>query len=292
LVSVARLVKDAVDLARAGAPITITVSMAEDLRCAEADPNQIGQVLHNVLLNARQAMPEGGIVEVSAWNAEREGAPLIRISIRDYGCGISPEAMPRIFDPYFTTKQGGSGLGLATSYAIVSKHGGTLSVESKPGDGAVFTIELPASVEKAAAEEPVEGGMQSGTERLLVMDDEEALRKLLVLILSGLGYRVQAARDGAEAIAMCEKAKAAGEPFDAILLDLTVTSGMGGIEAAARLKELDSSLRLIVSSGYSDASAMANFRDYGFDDVIPKPWRAADLSGVFRRVLAGDRQAK
>jgi len=291
LVSVASLVMDAIHLARAGAQTSIDVRIAEDLRCAEVDPGQVGQVLHNILLNARQAMPEGGIIEVRADNVSRNGpgaGPRLRISIRDYGCGIPADALPRIFDPYFTTKPGGSGLGLATAYAIVAKHGGTLSVESRRGDGTVFTIDLPASVERPAPQPPIVAHIRNGTERLLVMDDEEALRKLLADVLSKLGYEVQTARDGAEAIALYEDAKASGRRFDAALLDLTVSGGMGGAEAAARLKELDPCLKLIVSSGYSDAPVMSDYRKYGFDGVVPKPWALADVSEVFRRVLVPD----
>jgi len=290
LLSVAKLVTDAVELARAGAQTSIEVSIAEDLLFADVDPGQIGQVLHNVLLNARQAMPEGGVIEVRAENfilASGAGAH-VRISIRDYGCGIPADVLPRIFDPYFTTKPGGSGLGLATAYAIIAKHGGNLSVESKPGHGTVFTIDLPASQESPAPEPPIVGPMQAGTERVLVMDDEEALRKLLERVLTSLGYEVQTARDGAEAIALCEEAKASGHSFDVVLLDLMVSGGMGGIEAATKLKELDPSLKLIVSSGYSDALVTADFRKYGFDDVIPKPWTVVQVSEVFRSVLLPD----
>jgi CheY-like chemotaxis protein len=166
--------------------------------------------------------------------------------------------LPRIFDPYFTTKPGGSGLGLATAYAIIAKHGGSLSVESKPGDGSVFMIDLPASQEGPAPQAPIVADIQAGTGRILAMDDEEALRKLLETVLATLGYEVQTAHDGAEAIALCEEAKAYGRSFDAVLLDLTVSGGMGGIEAAVRLKELDPSLKLIVSSGYSGAAVMSD----------------------------------
>ena len=296
VVSIASLVTDAVQLARAGAQTRIEVSISEDLRSAEVDPSQIGQVLHNILLNARQAMPEGGNIEVRAENVVLSGSPeaatSVRISIRDYGCGIPAAILPRIFDPYFTTKAGGSGLGLATAHAIVVKHGGTLSVESKPGDGAVFTIDLPASEESSEPQAPMVDRTQAGSERLLVMDDEEPLRRLLDRVLTKLGYEVQTARDGAEAIALCESAKAAGRPFAAALLDLTVSGGMGGFEAAARLKEVDSSLRLIVSSGYSDAPVMSEFRKYGFDEMVAKPWGTAELSDVFRRVLAPDPNCK
>ena len=292
LVSVGKLVMDAVQLAHAGAQTSIEVSISEDLWFAEVDPGQIGQVLHNILLNARQAMPEGGIVEVHAENVALGDTPQadtrVRISIRDYGCGITADVLAQIFDPYFTTKVGGSGLGLATAYAIIAKHDGNLSVESKPGDGTTFTIELPASQEGPGPQLPIVARMQSGTERLLVMDDEEALSKLLKSVLTKLGYEVETARDGAEAIALVENAKASGRSFDAVLLDLTVRGGMGGAEAAVRLKALDPSLKLIVSSGYSDAPVMSDFRKYGFDDVIPKPWVIAEVSEVFRRVLVPD----
>jgi two-component system cell cycle sensor histidine kinase/response regulator CckA len=292
LVSVAKLVMDAVNLARAGAQTSIEVRISEDLRFAEVDPGYIGQVLHNILLNARQAMPEGGIIEVYAENVVLENASgpdaRVRIFIRDYGCGIPADVLPRIFDPYFTTKPGGSGLGLATAYAIIAKHGGNISVESEPGVGTVFTIDLPASQESPAPHVPIVSHVQTGTERILVMDDEEALRKLLETVLTSLGYEVQTARDGAEAIALFENAKACDRGFDAVLLDLTVSGGMGGIEAATRLKELDPSLKLIVSSGYSDSPVMSDFRKYGFDDVIPKPWTVAQVSEVFRRVLVPD----
>ena len=176
LVSVGQLVTDAVHLARAGAQTSIEVSIPDDLRFAEVDPGQIGQVLHNILLNARQAMPEGGIIEV---RAENLGDAHVRISVLDYGYGIPADVLPRIFDPYFTTKPRGSGLGLATAYAIVAKHGGSLSVKSKPGQGSVFTIDLPASPERPEPQAPAVARLQTGTGRLLVMDDEEALRKLL-----------------------------------------------------------------------------------------------------------------
>ena len=292
--SIAKLVSDAANLARAGAPVSITVDIPEDLWSARVDDGQIGQVLHNILLNAKQAMLEGGIIEIHAENvaANDDNEPLvgayIRTSIRDYGSGIPPEILSRIFDPYFTTKPGGSGLGLATSYAIVVKHGGHISVNSKSGEGTEFIILLPASEELAEPDSPVSGGMQKGAGRLLVMDDEEALRTLLERSLTELGYEVQSAGDGTEAIALYESAKASGRDFDAVLLDLTISGGMGGVETAARLRELNPAIKLIVSSGYSDASIMSNFREYGFDDVMPKPWKVAKIGEVFRRVLVSD----
>ena len=294
--SIAQLITDAVQLARAGAPTSIVADVAKDLRPAHVDAGQIGQVLHNVLLNARQAMPEGGIIEIRAENVmlpdSADGEPFVRIAIRDYGCGIPAGLLPRIFDPYFTTKQGGNGLGLATAHAIVAKHGGRILVESQAGEGTVVTIELPASRENVEAEGPGITPMQPGSERILVMDDEPALRNLLKTVLANLGYDVQGARDGAEAIALCEGAIAAGKPFDAVILDLTVSGGMGGLETAGRLKEMRRAPKLIVSSGYSDAPVMSDFARYGFDAVIPKPWVAADIAAALRRVLVPDPDRK
>jgi signal transduction histidine kinase/CheY-like chemotaxis protein len=307
LISMTTLIIDAVHLARAGAAVTISVDIPDDLWSAEVDVGQIGQVFHNILLNAKQAMPSGGIIDVRAENVvfggddEHLSGAHVRISISDYGSGISSDILPRIFDPYFTTKPSGSGLGLATAYAIVAKHGGRLSVESRLGMGTVFAVDLPAastiSDRQASQVHPApashRGPLLSGsTARLLVMDDQETLRCLLTNVLTTLGYEVVSARDGAEAIDLYEAATASGRGFDAVMLDLTVSGGMGGVEAAQTLKELDPSVRLIASSGYSDAPVMAQFRDYGFADVLPKPWTLVQLSEVCRRVLAVDRQHK
>jgi signal transduction histidine kinase/ActR/RegA family two-component response regulator len=291
--STAQLVTDAVLLARSGSSIAIELQLAESLWSAEVDSGQIGQVLHNILINAREAMSGGGTIEVRAenialQNGSGEASPHVRVSIRDHGHGIAPDVLRRIFDPYFTTKPGGSGLGLATAYAIVAKHGGHLSVESTPGAGTLFMVDLPASLEAPLGTMPTNVPMQTGTERLLVMDDDEALRELSKAVLSTLGYDVQTAGDGAEAVDLYEKTKAAGKGFDAVLLDLTVTGGIGGLEAAAMLKELDPSARLIVSSGYSDAPVMSSFAEYGFDAVILKPWTVREMSEVLRKVLVAD----
>jgi signal transduction histidine kinase/CheY-like chemotaxis protein len=292
--AIGQLVRDAVELSRAGSQTTFEVTIARDLRAAAVDPAQFVQALHSILLNARQAMPEGGIVEVNAGNAivseHPEVEARVRISIRDYGCGIPFDVLPRIFDPYFTTRPGSSGLGLATAYAVIAKHGGTLSVESRSGDGSVFTIDLPASPEAPAPASPTPAAkpIAAGAGRLLIMDDEEALRQLLETVLTGLGYHVQTARDGAEAIALCEDAESAGYGFDAALLDLTVSGGMGGLEASGRLREIAPHMKLIVSSGYSDAPVMADFRKHGFDDVIRKPWVIGEVSEVFRRLFVGE----
>jgi PAS domain S-box-containing protein len=292
LVSVAQVVLDAVSLARAGSALSIATDIAANLWSAELDTAQIGQALQSVLLNAKEAMPAGGVVEVTARNlsirsvAAHDGK-YVRISVRDYGCGIPDDVLPRIFDPYFTTKPRARGLGLASAYSIVHKHGGFISVRSKPEHGTLVTIDLSASSAAPAPPPPEVAAARGGPWKLLVMDDEESIRNLLKSVLTALGHHVTCAAEGAEAVALYETAKASGQSYHAVLLDLTVQGGMGGIDTAARLREIDSSARLIVSSGYSDSPVLSDFRAYGFDDMIPKPWTPTQLGEVFGRVLAG-----
>jgi signal transduction histidine kinase/CheY-like chemotaxis protein len=298
IASIARLVQDSAELAQAGSNVVIETAIARDLRSAQVDASQVSHALHNILLNARQAMPDGGTIQVRAENVVPEPGSLplvpgeyVRISVKDHGCGISQEHLPRVFDPYFTTKRAGNGLGLAAAYSIVAKHQGHITVESVAGAETTFSIYLPASSQAAATEPRPEEVLRSGTGRILVMDDEEAVRKLLMRILRHLGYEVACARDGVEAIALFEKALASGCGFDAALLDLTIPGGMGGLEAGARLREIDPPVKLVASSGYSDAPVMSDYCRYGFDDVIPKPWTPAQVSEVFTRVLSQRRRA-
>jgi PAS domain S-box-containing protein len=287
----AGVVNDAVDLARAGAGVTINVVIAGDLWSAEIDIEQISQALHNILLNARQAMSGGGVIHVRAENVvfDADSLPLrsgryVMISVRDYGCGIPSEVLPRIFDPYFTTKEGGNGLGLATVHAITNKHQGHIAVQSIPGTGTTFSVYLPACPPAHPVELQIGQQLQTGSGRILIMDDEEALCKLLARILERLGYEVECAHEGEEAIELFQKAKNSGRPFTAALVDLTIPGGMGGKEVAARLREDDDSVILIASSGYSHTSVMSEFRSFGFDDVISKPWTPLQLSEVFKKM--------
>jgi len=283
-------IKDAVALARAGAQVTINLTIADDLLSAEIDSGQIGHALHNILLNARQAMPEGGIIDVRAENVEVDGDSLplragkyVMISIQDHGWGIAANLVPRIFDPYFTTKQSGSGLGLAMVHSIIAKHEGYIAVQSTLGVGTTFSVYLPACEAAQPAESVIGQQLQAGSGRILVMDDEEALLIVLAQMLGRLGYEIECARSGDEAIELYQKAKDAGRRFDIVLLDLTIPGGMGGKEVADRLKEIDDSVILIVSSGYSNTPIMSEFRSYGFDDVLSKPWTPVQMSEVLRR---------
>jgi signal transduction histidine kinase/CheY-like chemotaxis protein len=288
--SVSQLVQHTIESARVDASSRIDLNLPEDLWPAELDAAQIGHVLHAILLNAQDAMPQGGVIEVTARNlypvgdAPGSDPPRVRISVRDHGPGIAADILPRIFDPYFTTKGAGRGLGLTVAHAIVVNHEGRLTVDAKVGEGSTFHIDLPAfkPSKDSLKADTLE---RSSAARVLVMDDEEPIRQLLLQTLETLGYRVETARDGAEALSLFSEASASQDNFDAVLLDLTVPGGMGGQEAASQLRAMDPSVKLIVSSGYSEAPVMAEYRKYGFDAVLGKPWASAQLTEVFQRVL-------
>jgi PAS domain S-box-containing protein len=286
------LLRDAIDLPLAGSNVKSEYDLPSDLWLADVDSGQVGQVLHNIVLNARQAMPEGGMLHVRAENVllpEEQAAPsrYIRISLQDTGSGIAPEDLPRIFDPYFTTRGTGSGLGLATVHSIVARHQGKIAVRSRIGEGTIFVIDLPASEESAETPALETQTVRPRAGRILVMDDEQAIRRLLAGILERLGYEVEAASDGVEAVAKYRAALERNSVFSAVVLDLTVPGGMGGREAAAQLRQIDSEAKLIVSSGYSEDPILAHFREHGFDEVLPKPWTPARVAAVVSRVVSG-----
>jgi two-component system, cell cycle sensor histidine kinase and response regulator CckA len=288
----AGVIRDAVDLARAGATATIDLFIGSDVWSADIDIEQISHALHNILLNARQAMPEGGVIEVRAENVVLDanfkpllGGRYVMISIKDYGCGIAAEVLPSIFDPYFTTKRNGRGLGLASVHAIVAKHEGHITVQSILGAGTTFSVYLPACEPAQPTETATAEPLPIGSGRILVMDDEEPICQLLAQILERLGYEVECAKDGAEAIELYRRAKDLSRCFDAVLVDLTIPGGMGGKEVAARLRQIDETVIVVVSSGYSDTPIMSEFRRYGFADVLPKPWTAAQLGEALRRCV-------
>ena len=270
-------------------------SVADDLWLAEVDVGQITQVINNLIINANQAMTEGGIIQVAAENLiieNRHGLPVkagkyIRITIKDQGGGIAKDHLLKLFDPYFTTKQEGSGLGLATTYSIIKKHGGHITVESQLGVGTTFHVYLPASDKIVAEKEEVK--LIKGQGRILVMDDEASLQKLVGRMLKNLGYESEFAKDGAETIQMVKEAKEAEKPYDAVILDLTIPGKMGGKEAIKKLLEIDPELKAIVFSGYSNNPILANFEEYGFKGMMPKPFELRTLGKVLHEVLTGEK---
>ena len=282
-----------------GSNVKCRFSFAEDLMPADVDAGQISQVMHNLILNAAQAMPQGGSIHVSCTNAASgpggiqplDQGPYIKISVADQGHGIPKENLSKIFDPYFTTKPKGSGLGLATSYSIVSRHGGYISVESEPGRGAVFYVYLPASRQPLPLQEARGKARMNGAGRILVMDDEELVRTIAGEMLQALGYEPAFARDGEEALALYRDASAAGAPFDAVIMDLTVPGGMGGKDAVRKLLATDPWARVIVASGYSNDPVLAEFRSHGFQGMIAKPFTLEVFSSTLTEVLEGKRRS-
>ena len=293
LFSVAELLTESTAFTCVGSPVKCETTFPENLWSIEADPGQIGQVFQNLTINAIQAMPTGGTIKVWAENltlGTESDLPLsagryIKISVRDQGMGIPAEHLPRIFDPYFTTKQKGSGLGLASAYAIIKKHHGHIAVESKPGVGTTFHIYLPAVEQQVTPQPEEDRELLVGKGKILVMDDEEMVREVLGRMLARLGYEAEFARDGGEAIEMFVQAQGSGQAFAAVILDLTVPGGMGGKETMARLLEIDPQVKAIVSSGYSDDPIMADFQKYGFSGVIAKPYRISELGKILHEVI-------
>jgi PAS domain S-box-containing protein len=296
MASIGELLKDSAIFASRGSNVRCEFSIPDDLWPAEIDEGQMNQVIGNLVINADQAMASGGIVKVRAENMiikAEYGLPVkegeyVKISIEDHGIGIPEDDLPKIFDPYFTTKKRGSGLGLSTSYFIVRNHDGHITAESQMGVGTTFHIYLPASPEEVlVVEEKEEGKPIMGVGRILVMDDEELVREVVSDMLTNVGYEVITAVDGAEAISLYKEAMESGNPFGAVIMDLTIPGGMGGKETIQKLIEMDSEAKVIVSSGYSNHAVMADFEKYGFKGVIAKPYKTRELSEILRRVIAG-----
>ncbi len=294
--SVRQILNASTSLVLRGSNVKCLIELPEGLKAIEADEGQLSQACNNIIINAAQAMPGGGTITMRGDNVTLdESNPLslaageyVRLNFADTGCGISEEDQKRIFDPYFTTKSRGSGLGLASVHSIVAKHGGHISVRSQAGVGTTFELLLPASQAAASEPEADRGAApargQRGT-RLLVMDDEEIIRSLTSEMLGELGYEVQTCINGEQAVVMYGEALQAGMPFGAVIMDLTVPGGMGGKEAAVEILKLDPAARLIVSSGYSNDPVMANYTSYGFSAMIVKPYHLADMAQTLGRLL-------
>jgi PAS domain S-box-containing protein len=282
-----------------GSPSRCEFQIAEDLWMVKIDRGQISQVFHNLLQNAVQSMPQGGRISIFASNQEilpRDSKPklpagkYVKISIADQGQGIAKDNLPKIFDPYFTTKANGSGLGLATMFSIVNKHAGHVSVESSLGKGSVFHIFLPAV---PGQERPKEKSTTNATEednplrkeRILFMDDEEPLREIAEEMLPELGYECKTVSNGEQAVEEYKQALNTGNRFDAVIMDLTVPGGMGGKQAVAELLKLDPLVKAIVSSGYSNDPVMAKHKDFGFRGLLAKPYKLTDLGREIESVL-------
>lgn len=297
------LLEETVRFSLRGSKVQVVFYLPLDLWSVEADSGQLGQVITNLVINAQQAMPNGGILRVNAENISADATsqqthlltvPLkavdyIKVSIEDNGLGIPDQILGKIFDPYFSTKQKGSGLGLATAYSIINRHGGVLSVLSEMGKGTTFLIYLPAIKSTQIVLPPISSPATETTsphkERLLIMDDEKPLITVLKRVLMSAGYSVDTVADGASAIELYKTALVEKRPYDAVILDLTIPGGMGGVETIAQLRQIDPQIKAIVMSGYSDSGALSQYQEYGFMSIISKPFRMKDLYQTIENVL-------
>jgi PAS domain S-box-containing protein len=287
------LIEDSICFATRGSNVACNLHIDDDLWSVEVDIGQMHQALNNLIINAQQAMPEGGTLNVRAENIKLESDevyPLepgqyMRISVKDFGKGISEEDLEKIFDPFYTTKEQGSGLGLATAFSIVKRHSGYLKVQSEKDVGTTFTIYLPATLKHNYATPASEDKRPADGRRILLMDDEIFVRDAVGEMLTSTGYSVVFAEDGTAAIRLYKDASKAGESFDAVIMDLTIQGGMGGLEAVKKLLDFDPTARVIVASGYSNDDVMSSYKSCGFQGVLLKPFDIDTLNNVLQMVL-------
>jgi PAS domain S-box-containing protein len=294
-VQLPEVIKEAATFSHRGSGVKSEFDMPADLWAADVDKGQISQVIQNLVINATQAMRDGGTLRITASNepipvgshsvlAEGE---YVRITVADTGAGIPAEHIGKIFDPYFTTKLHGHGLGLATVFSIVKRHQGHIEVSSALGQGSSFTFWLPAAKDSLTNQNTPSAFPQSGAGgRVLFMDDEEPILKMAEKLMRRMGLEFEAVADGSAAIERYRAAKESGKPFDLVVMDLTIPGGMGGKEAISVLRTYDPRVRAIVSSGYSSDLAMSDFRKHGFRGMVAKPYDVSELASVIRSVLS------
>ena len=293
-VSIEGIIKDSAQFILRGSNVRFETEFQENLWLVDIDPGQMSQVIQNIILNSREAMPEGGVIRIACENSSKppgEGEPgetSVSITITDNGPGIKPELLDKLFDPYFTTKNKGTGLGLSICHSIIAQHGGSMIVSSPPEGGAVFTILLPASdtAETDLSQEEGQPALVSEKKaRILLMDDEEIVTNIAQEMLEQLEYEVVVVREGQEAIDQYRQAMAAGSKFDLVIMDLTIPGGMGGKEAVQHVREMDKDALVLVASGYSTDPVMASCKDYGFSGAVVKPFTLKELANSVQEAL-------
>ena len=290
------ILRDAVKIASAGSTAEITVEVPEGTGPVKVDRAQILQVFQNLIVNSLQAMPPAPhmarlqLRAAASSVAEGQVASLpagsyVEFEVRDNGSGIKPEYLERIWDPFFTTKKHGTGLGLATVLSIVRKFGGDIGLQSTVGVGTVFSVFLPLADQPVEVQARAAPSLRFGTGRVLFMDDDDQICSLTSSMLQSLDYKFDIAKNGEEAIALYKRYLNIGRPYDAVIMDLTVIGGMGGEEAFRALRELDPEVRAIVSSGYDNEDMARQYLDMGFCGYLTKPYRVTDLGKVIKAVL-------
>ncbi len=293
IASLANVIRESAAFVTRGSNVSCVFDIAKDLWLADVDTGQMSQVVQNLVLNARQAMPKGGKIKIACHNVDNPEAEnfhglksgkYIKITISDQGVGIPHKYLETIFDPYFSTKQEGDGLGLAIVHSVITKHGGFILVNSHPGKGTIFTIYLPAAQHGSEAlETGREPFLEPGNKTVMIMDDDKMVLRSAEKMLMHLGYKVKTADDGRKAVWLYKQAMASRENIDIVILDLTIPGGSGGIDTAKQLIAMDPDVKLIVSSGYSNDPVMANYQEYGFKAALAKPF---DISTLKRTMAA------
>jgi two-component system cell cycle sensor histidine kinase/response regulator CckA len=289
------VIENSVKFALSGSRVDYSIQVDEGLRMVEADEGQIAQVIQNLIMNADQAMPMGGTITITARDVgpRRKGLQhifqrgnYVEISVKDSGIGIPEQYLPKIFDPYFTTKDKGSGLGLATSYSIIKNHGGVIDVKSILGEGTAFFVYLPAVDKGETKSEILPANVQPAKKgRILLMDDEDIVRNIAGMMIRSLGHEVDLAKDGEEAVAWYRESMKTDREFDIVILDLTIRGGMGGEETIKELREIDPDIKAIVSSGYADSSAISEYKAIGFNACLTKPYDIESLNRTLNGLL-------
>ncbi|MBI9101756.1 MAG: response regulator [Spirochaetales bacterium] len=286
-------IKETVNFALSGSNIIGQFDIQQDLRNCNIDKNQIGQVIDNIIINASQAMPLGGQIDLRAKNVslkDGEHALLVageyvKITIKDYGIGIPPQMLTRIFDPFFTTKPKGHGLGLATCYSIVKKHGGCIDVESEQGTGSTFHIYLPATAEAENSMVTKSTRSFHGAGTFVVMDDEEIIRDTIGAILKRIQFKVVFKNNGQDMLEFLTDEIKANRKIAGMIFDLTIPGAMGGKEAIKEVRKLKLDIPVFVSSGYAEDPVMANPTEYGFTASIAKPFRVSELIDMLSKYM-------
>jgi PAS domain S-box-containing protein len=279
-----QVVRDSANLAASGSNVQCRFDLPSEDCAVTGDEGQLAQVFQNLVRNAVEAMPGGGVVGVVVSRQKGKSGDEVCVEVRDHGPGIAPELVEKIFTPFFTTKDKGSGLGLAVAFSIIQNHSGRIQVSSKPGTGTTFRVSLPALDGHEIVSRPALTS-QPGVGRVLIMDDEAMVVRIAEKVLHIAGYQTQGVSNGEAVVAVYREAFEHGQRFDVVILDLTVPGGMGGRESAERILAIDPSARLMVSSGYSEDALMSDFRRHGFCAVLPKPYNAQQLCDVVHAVL-------